>query len=86
MKTLILATALSAASLLGAPVDDAPGPADSCSCLSEAADVTVCGDALRTCISEANIEWRRTHDDEELGDSHSGCFADYLLCTIFEIL
>jgi hypothetical protein len=48
---------------------------------AHAREVTVCGDNLRECISKSNIEWRRTHDDDELVESHNMCNIEYVICT-----
>ncbi|NNF05025.1 MAG: hypothetical protein HKN17_11230 [Rhodothermales bacterium] len=44
-----------------------------------------CGDNLRECIRDANIEWRRTHDDNELEQSHNMCNTEFAICVILSL-
>ena len=45
-----------------------------------------CGDNLRECIRKSNNEWRRTHDDEELEQSHTMCNVEWSICIVVSLL
>lgn len=53
---------------------------------ASAETVAECGDNLRECIRKSNIEWRRTHDTDELEQSHTMCNIEWAICTVVGLL
>ena len=75
MKKLLFTIALAGLSFATLPADAVA-----------AEELGKCGDNLRECIRKSNNEWRRTHDDEELEQSHTMCNVEWSICILVGLL
>lgn len=75
MKKFLCLLALGALSLTAIPAD-----------VLAAEEYGKCGDNLRDCIRNSNIEWRRTHDDGELEQSHNLCNMEFAICIVLNLI